>query len=165
MTVRAKRLHLWTFLNFGKILSHLSVTLALHAVTLAFRELLEESFSSPSLAPKILVLASRIANICWHKFFHSFVCTHHHKTWKWSSRLHERPILTSCCIIIYGLSITVRFCHLRVLNLPIEFGGGTAKKTLRTAPRRRIVIVVGLKKNRWEKQKSRPSLTSTFASR
>ena len=38
----------------------------------------------------------------------------------------------------------------------IEYGGVVRPETLRTAPHRRIVMVVALKKNRWEKQKSVP---------
>ena len=55
--------------HLGVILAHLGTSWQIlaspirhHAVTLAFRELVEESFPSPILTPKLLVLASIRAN-------------------------------------------------------------------------------------------------------
>ena len=90
-------------------------------------------------------------NLCQHIFA------------KLSSRLHESSILTSCCIIRYGLSITVLVCHLRVLQLSIEFGGVLRPKTLRTAPRRRIVMVNAPKKIGGSSKKNVRQLNGDFA--
>ena len=49
------------------------------------------------------------------------------------------------------------FVILRCLPHPNRIWGGYARpETLRTAPHRRIVMVVAFKKNRWKNQKSAP---------
>ena len=65
-------------------------------------------------------------------------------------------VVRTCCIkkAFYALALSFvifDFCETR-----LAYGGVVRPETLRTAPHRRIVMVVGLKKNRWENQKSAP---------
>ena len=62
----------------------------------------------------------------------------------------------TCCIkkAFHRLALSFVICDF--CETRIAYGGVVRPETLRTAPHRRIVMAVALKKNRWDKQKSVP---------
>ena len=92
-------------------------------------------------------------NFPWHVFF-TFFCSeisiilrHRNRIWGGSAYLLHKKAFHALALSF----VIFDFCETR-----IAYGGVVRPDTLRTAPHRRIVMVVGLKKKTWEKQTSRP---------
>ena len=69
-----------------------------------------------------------------------------HQSSTFADLLHKKAFRK----LVYGFAI-FDVCATRLV-----YGRVVRPETLRTAPHRRIVMVVALKKNRWENQKSAP---------
>ena len=92
-------------------------------------------------------------NFPWHVFF-TFFCSEISIILRHPNRIWG--VVRTCCIkkAFHALALSFVICDF--CENRIAYGGVVRPETLRTAPHRRIVMAVALKKNRWDKQKSVP---------
>ena len=128
---------------------------------LAFRVLLKAHFRAPQNCKSWALVRTRAQFSQFSKtfFLHLFFVKNIKK------QLSPAPELNFCGPVPLKnqfSAFALSFAILWFLPHPNRIWGGYMRpETLRTAPHRRTVMGIGLTKNRWEKQKSRPSVSYT----